>query len=332
MSRLDAFQQLLREQLPNHRWEVLGRAWVPSGWNGEQARGWALGSLLPPVAPVTLVFRDFRPARGAGWLTVSLRGGPLGGGWGGDLTVCEASSPGPVEAQAVFTALDRHRQEAASPGARAEEDRALFTALVEPQPEGAAHPGEVRWLAATNPDELLRSSCLRERKQRLFACAVCRRLPEVQADAGALRAVEAAECYADGRVVKKEMRKARKASCLHWLSSFEAEEEAILALWRARGVLAPAAYAELCDLLRDLTGSPHRPAVSVRAAWLRSNGGAARALAEAIYEQGCFEEMPVLADALEDAGCASEELLAHLRGPGEHARGCWALDRLLGIG
>jgi hypothetical protein len=312
VSRFETFQQLLREQLPSHRWELLATGWVP--WNGEQARAWELGSLAPgPGGPFTLVFGDIRPRTGARSLWIWARKGPLSEGLTGAVHIAQAVAPGPKEAQVVFAALDQHRLAAALPAAE----------------EATA---EERWLAATNPDVLLASARLNERKQRLFACAMCRRLPEVRADADALRAVEAAERYADGRVVKKEMRKARKASCLRWLSSFEAAEEAILALWRARRVLPPAAYAGLCDLLRDLTGNPHRPAVSVRAAWLRGNGGAARALAEAIYEQGSFEEMPVLADALEDAGCANAELLAHLRGHGEHARGCWALDRLLGIG
>ena len=50
----------------------------------------------------------------------------------------------------------------------------------------------------------------------------------------------------------------------------------------------------------------------------------------------CFAEgrdlglMPVLADALEEAGCSDDELLGHLRGPGPHVRGCWALDLILG--
>ena len=40
--------------------------------------------------------------------------------------------------------------------------------------------------------------------------------------------------------------------------------------------------------------------------------------------------LPILADALEDAGCGDVDILAHLRGPGPHVRGCWAVDPLLG--
>jgi hypothetical protein len=53
-------------------------------------------------------------------------------------------------------------------------------------------------------------------------------------------------------------------------------------------------------------------------------------LAQAIYEDRAFDRLPVLADALEDAGCTNSDLLGHLRGPGPHARGCWVLDLLLG--
>jgi len=38
----------------------------------------------------------------------------------------------------------------------------------------------------------------------------------------------------------------------------------------------------------------------------------------------------VLADALEEAGCADPELLGHLRSRGPHFRGCWAVDLILG--
>jgi len=54
------------------------------------------------------------------------------------------------------------------------------------------------------------------------------------------------------------------------------------------------------------------------------------ALAEGVYADRAFDRLPILADALEDAGCDSAELLAHFRGPGTHARGCWALDLVLG--
>jgi hypothetical protein len=49
-----------------------------------------------------------------------------------------------------------------------------------------------------------------------------------------------------------------------------------------------------------------------------------------MYDSRDFSDMPVLADALEDAGCGDADILGHLRGPGPHTRGCWPLDRILG--
>jgi hypothetical protein len=53
-------------------------------------------------------------------------------------------------------------------------------------------------------------------------------------------------------------------------------------------------------------------------------------LATSIYADHSFDRVPLLADALEDAGCTDAELLGHLRGPGTHVRGCWAVDLVLG--
>jgi hypothetical protein len=49
-------------------------------------------------------------------------------------------------------------------------------------------------------------------------------------------------------------------------------------------------------------------------------------LARGIYDERAFDRLPVLADALQDAGCANDDVLAHCRGPGPHVRGCWVVD------
>jgi hypothetical protein len=84
-------------------------------------------------------------------------------------------------------------------------------------------------------------------------------------------------------------------------------------------------------LVRDIFGNPFRPA-SCGPSWLTHGGGVVPKLAKAIYEERAFDRLPVLADALEDAGGADAAILAHCRGPGPHARGCWAVDLLLGKG
>jgi hypothetical protein len=53
-------------------------------------------------------------------------------------------------------------------------------------------------------------------------------------------------------------------------------------------------------------------------------------MARTIYEDRAFDLFPVLADALEDAGCTDQEMLNHCRSPGVHVRGCWAVDLTLG--
>jgi hypothetical protein len=85
----------------------------------------------------------------------------------------------------------------------------------------------------------------------------------------------------------------------------------------------------MADLVRDVLGNPlRRPAIDP--AWLLWNHGAARQIAEQIDTSGNFAELPILADALEDAGCCDGELLQHLRGESVHVPGCWALDAVLG--
>ncbi len=82
-------------------------------------------------------------------------------------------------------------------------------------------------------------------------------------------------------------------------------------------------------LARCLFGNPFRPAPAVESGWLAWDGGTVPKLARAAYEAHAFDRLPVVADALEEAGCADAELLGHLRGPGPHVRGCFALDLLL---
>jgi hypothetical protein len=79
-------------------------------------------------------------------------------------------------------------------------------------------------------------------------------------------------------------------------------------------------------LLRDVFRNPFRP-VTLDPAWKTP---AILQLAQSLYEERRFEDMPVLADALEEAGCQDAAVLGHCRGPGPHVRGCWVLDLILG--
>jgi hypothetical protein len=79
-------------------------------------------------------------------------------------------------------------------------------------------------------------------------------------------------------------------------------------------------------LLRDIFGNPFRP-VAFAPSWRTST---AVGLARTMFESRDFAAMPVLADALEEAGCDNPDVLAHCRGPGPHVRGCWVVDLVLG--
>jgi hypothetical protein len=76
-------------------------------------------------------------------------------------------------------------------------------------------------------------------------------------------------------------------------------------------------------------GNPFTP-VTINSHWLTKNDSTVARMAQAIYEERTFDHLPILADALEDAGCDNADFLAHCRQPGEHARGCWVVDLILG--
>jgi hypothetical protein len=137
------------------------------------------------------------------------------------------------------------------------------------------------------------------------------------------------ERFADGRATLAELEDA-------YFSVWEGEVAPDPYGWRDAYRVAEAAWNFAADrpaeartqerLARCLFGNPFRP-ITFDPAW---GTPAATAVARAIYEDRRFSDLPILADALEDAGCADAALLGHCRGPGPHAQGCWAVDLLLG--
>ena len=93
--------------------------------------------------------------------------------------------------------------------------------------------------------------------------------------------------------------------------------------WRARWEHECNAQA---DIVRDIFGNPLRP-FALTSEWRTD---IAVSLARQMYELRDFGAMPILADALQDAGCDNPDILDHCRGPGPHVRGCWVVDRVLG--
>ncbi|MGF1578417.1 MAG: hypothetical protein ACFCD0_03545 [Gemmataceae bacterium] len=84
----------------------------------------------------------------------------------------------------------------------------------------------------------------------------------------------------------------------------------------------------LHEILRDIAGDPFAN-VDWNHAWLNED---VQKMAAKIYELRRFQEVPILADALEEAGCTDETILTHCREAKEHVRGCWVIDTILGKG
>jgi len=83
----------------------------------------------------------------------------------------------------------------------------------------------------------------------------------------------------------------------------------------------------VAKIIRDIFGNPFRP-VAFNPAWRTST---AVAIAQGMYESRDFSAMPILADALQDAGCDHDDILTHCRdASGVHVRGCWVVDHVLG--
>jgi hypothetical protein len=106
--------------------------------------------------------------------------------------------------------------------------------------------------------------------------------------------------------------------------------EVVQGLWGALGLLEARASGQRLafeQLAADGFAWPNDLQIGPLLAW---NDGLVRTMAEQIYKDRRWGDMPVLADALEDAGCQDQRLLRHCRADRPHARGCWALDALMG--
>jgi hypothetical protein len=220
---------------------------------------------------------------------------------------------------------------------------------------------EAKWLAWDRPRPMLRlvGKKANARKLRLFACACARRVWGRISQKVGRRAVEVAEQFADGLATAEELSAARSALS-RYLSTFGNTDGASTAYYTTvedayacardtaefgqetaafktnvdAATLEEGRRAEQrqqCDLLRCVFGPlPFRPPPQLNPAWLAWEAGTVPKLAASVYEERAFDRLPILADALEEAGCTESELLTHLRGPGPHVRGCWALDLLGG--
>lgn len=225
---------------------------------------------------------------------------------------------------------------------------------------------EADWLAATDPTPML--GFLRDkvsarmllmtgsnpsaRKWRLIGVACCRRVWEAITEDECRRVVDAVEQFADGEISEMQLQCVADAAVecgyrVHHDARLHRAYSATDALGRGVGLGASLEHSCSCAvshtayttgrdrtsemhaqsaLIRDIFGSPFR-SVAFDPAWQSET---AVALATGIYTERAFDRMPILADALEEAGCDDVDVLAHCRGPGPHVRGCWVVDRVLG--
>jgi hypothetical protein len=208
---------------------------------------------------------------------------------------------------------------------------------------------EQEWLDSTDLEQILDflKGKASERKLRLFACACCRRIPDVLESQPDREGLELTERDVDGLAEKEDfaalpddfyicdIRWYRRDG---WDAVDRARESYRCYLWNSRNLLSLTKQldADLTELAFDIFGNPFRP-VTIPPAILAWNDAVVVRLAQAAYEErhlpvGTLDNtrMAVLADALEESGCTSEDVLGHLRGPGPHVRGCWAIDLCLG--
>jgi hypothetical protein len=191
---------------------------------------------------------------------------------------------------------------------------------------------ETEWAACQSPENMLEylRGRVSDRKLLLIAVARCRSRREGLPDLRG-RAVEIAELYGDGLTDDEELKRACEESfgedddTVFWVSDNTAETKADHSrAWKSY----EAERAEQCQLLQCIAGNVFRP-VSLAPAVLAMQGGVVVRMATAIYNDRRWEDMPLLGDALEEAGCDDQTVLDHCRGSGPHARGCFVVDAIL---
>ena len=217
---------------------------------------------------------------------------------------------------------------------------------------------ETQWLAGKHPYEMIYDKrCRNDRKRRLLSCACARRVLHLCPDERFALAIETSERYADGTATYEELKQARKQmkkiedefDCrsvreYSWHALRAAVDTLAKDFMSYKMVIESAAAAKAslsrpdwdkgnkeetrcqCALVRDIFGNLIRP-VAIPPSW-RSR--TVTSLTRAIYDERAFDRLPILADALEDASCDHADILTHCRQGGEHVRGCWVVDLLLG--
>jgi hypothetical protein len=214
---------------------------------------------------------------------------------------------------------------------------------------------EGEWLSSkariSNLLRIVRTCHITDRQLRLFGCACCRRIADLLDDERYNCMIALAEEYEDGLRTADELQFARDSlvDVLETIRNDVAFHYANSALFSTlssnlgfRAIEDIAAYCRIARVhlpndktneeqvhihyYRDLIGNPFRP-VTFIPSWRTGN---VLELAQMIYNNRTYNHMPILADALMDAGCEDEQIIGHCHSDGPHVHGCWLLDMILG--
>jgi hypothetical protein len=215
---------------------------------------------------------------------------------------------------------------------------------------------EAEWLAATDTVAMLAhlDRPKPDRRIRLYDIACCRDLKQLLPEQASLDGLDWAERFADGSASRDEaydkIKNASEGAYLNYSTFYCFKRDSLFeedgekrknkqfeeVAWFAYYVMHYESfmpdYSNFADhrnllsvrQVHEVFGNPFRP-VTLNPSRLTST---VLDLATGIYADGAFDLMPILADALQDAGCDNEDILNHCRQPGDHCRGCWVVDLL----
>jgi hypothetical protein len=182
-----------------------------------------------------------------------------------------------------------------------------------------------------------------DRKLRLFAASRCREFWPLFAEQRSRDAVEVAEQCSESRN-DSALAAAHAAATagfqdaldkwIHRLPVHATEQDAGNAALLIANQRGPTLWhrASIANQLREVFGNPCHPSPPLTPFILGWNDGTVVKLAQGIYDERAFDRLPILADALEDAGCQDAEILGHCRHADGHVRGCWVVDLCLNKG
>lgn len=227
--------------------------------------------------------------------------------------------------------------------------------------ESADPAGLISHLVAIDRLRAREGDLAKERQLRLLGVACCRHIQHWSAHPIISATIDAAEKFADGEINPDnlyELREAiekvgypsdaqnlpdgrggspqlRLARAVSLIPRFDDGWVYYNHIWEVLyeiGVRYPETEEERANAeavaaqLRDIFGNPFRPVI-FNPAWRTSD---VLALARSIYDERAFDRMPILADALQDAGCNNADILSHCRDTSlTHVRGCWVVDLVL---